>query len=139
MSTTSLKLSDELKQRAVAAAEQKGVSPHAFMVQAIEQAAALLMRHHCMSDSWWRPRTVRRNRSERFVWLTFIADQVPSSQTGCQLLFRISSSRCRRRVSKYVTHCPRVAKAGLLKSRQPPCLQLPWLSVSCGGEKTRRE
>jgi predicted transcriptional regulator len=39
MSTTSLKLSDELKQRAVAAAEQKGVSPHAFMVHAIEQAA----------------------------------------------------------------------------------------------------
>ena len=40
MTTTSLKLSDELKQRAVAAAEKKGVSPHAFMVQAIEQAAA---------------------------------------------------------------------------------------------------
>lgn len=40
MSTTSLKLSDELKQRAVAAAEKKGVSPHAFMVYAIEQAAA---------------------------------------------------------------------------------------------------
>lgn len=39
MSTTSLKLSDELKQRAVAAAERQGVSPHAFMVQAIEQAA----------------------------------------------------------------------------------------------------
>ena len=39
MSTTSLKLSDELKQRAVAAAEKKGVSPHAFMVHAIEQAA----------------------------------------------------------------------------------------------------
>lgn len=39
MSTTSLKLSDELKQRAVAAAEIKGVSPHAFMVSAIEQAA----------------------------------------------------------------------------------------------------
>jgi len=40
MTTTSLKLSDELKQRAVAAAEQQGVSPHAFMVQAIEQAAS---------------------------------------------------------------------------------------------------
>lgn len=40
MSTTSLKLSDELKQRAVAAAEKQGVSPHAFMVHAIEQAAA---------------------------------------------------------------------------------------------------
>lgn len=39
MTTTSLKLSDELKQRAVAAAEKKGVSPHAFMIQAIEQAA----------------------------------------------------------------------------------------------------
>ena len=40
MSTTSLKLSDELKQRVVAAAQKTGVSPHAFMVQAIEQAAA---------------------------------------------------------------------------------------------------
>lgn len=40
MSTTSLKLPDELKQRAVAAAEKKGVSPHAFMVDAIEQAAS---------------------------------------------------------------------------------------------------
>ena len=39
MSTTSLKLSDGLKQRALAAAELQGVSPHAFMVQAIEQAA----------------------------------------------------------------------------------------------------
>ena len=39
MSTTSLKLSDELKQRTAAAAEKCGVSPHAFMVHAIEQAA----------------------------------------------------------------------------------------------------
>lgn len=39
MSTTSLKLPDELKQRAIAAAEKIGVSPHAFMVHAIEQAA----------------------------------------------------------------------------------------------------
>ena len=44
MSTTSLKLSDELKQRAVAAAQKQGVSPHAFMVQAIEQAAELAER-----------------------------------------------------------------------------------------------
>lgn len=40
MSTTSLKLPDELKQRAVSAAEKQGVSPHAFMVHAIELAAA---------------------------------------------------------------------------------------------------
>jgi predicted transcriptional regulator len=39
MSTTSLKLPDDLKQRTVAAAAKRGMSPHAFMVQAIEQAA----------------------------------------------------------------------------------------------------
>lgn len=39
MSTTSLKLPDELKQRAIAAAQMQGLSTHAFMVQAIEQAA----------------------------------------------------------------------------------------------------
>lgn len=39
MTTTSLKLPDELKQRAAVAAQRQGVSPHAFMVQAIEQAA----------------------------------------------------------------------------------------------------
>ncbi|MFN4324261.1 MAG: CopG family ribbon-helix-helix protein [Azonexus sp.] len=38
MSTTSLKLPDDLKQRAVNAAAQQGVSPHAFMISAIEQA-----------------------------------------------------------------------------------------------------
>ena len=40
MSTTSLKLPEELKRRAVAAAEKQGVSPHAFMIHAIEQAAS---------------------------------------------------------------------------------------------------
>ena len=40
MATTSLKLSDELKQRAAALAQRRGVSPHAFMVEAIEHAAA---------------------------------------------------------------------------------------------------
>jgi predicted transcriptional regulator len=39
MSTTSLKLSDDLKKRAADAAQQLGVSPHAFMISAIEQAA----------------------------------------------------------------------------------------------------
>ena len=39
MPTTSLKLSDQLKRRAVTAAQRQGVSPHAFMVHAIEQAA----------------------------------------------------------------------------------------------------
>lgn len=40
MATTSLKLPDDLKQRTIAAAEQQGMSPHAFMVCAIEQAAS---------------------------------------------------------------------------------------------------
>jgi predicted transcriptional regulator len=39
MSTTSLKLPDDLKQRAANAAQELGMSPHAFMVAAIEQAA----------------------------------------------------------------------------------------------------
>jgi predicted transcriptional regulator len=39
MSTTSLKLPDDLKSRASAAAQQLGISTHAFMLSAIEQAA----------------------------------------------------------------------------------------------------
>jgi predicted transcriptional regulator len=38
MSTTSLKIHDALKQRAVAVAQLHGLTPHAFMVQAIELA-----------------------------------------------------------------------------------------------------
>jgi predicted transcriptional regulator len=52
MSTTSLKLSDELKQRAVAAAERKGVSPHAFMVQAIANSVrSVQLRESFAEDS----------------------------------------------------------------------------------------
>lgn len=40
MPTTSLKLPDDLKERAAAAARQQGVSTHAFMVEAIRAAAA---------------------------------------------------------------------------------------------------
>ena len=39
MSTTSLKLPDDVKQLALAAARQQGVSPHAFMVDATRSAA----------------------------------------------------------------------------------------------------
>lgn len=39
MSTTSLKLSEELKQRAANAAQELGITPHAFMVDAIRTAA----------------------------------------------------------------------------------------------------
>jgi len=41
MSTTSLKLPEDVKQLAVAAARQQGISPHAFMVEAIRNAAKL--------------------------------------------------------------------------------------------------
>ncbi|MET0962973.1 MAG: hypothetical protein ABWY05_09170 [Noviherbaspirillum sp.] len=40
MSTTSLKLSEALKQRVLANYQRQGISPHAFMVGAIEQAAS---------------------------------------------------------------------------------------------------
>lgn len=39
MSTTSLKLPEDVKQLAIAAAKQQGVTPHAFMVDAIRAAA----------------------------------------------------------------------------------------------------
>jgi predicted transcriptional regulator len=39
MSTTSLKLPDDLKARAMAAAKARGVTPHAFMLDAIREAA----------------------------------------------------------------------------------------------------
>ena len=39
MSTTSLKLPEDVKELAVAAARLQGVSPHAFMVDAIRSAA----------------------------------------------------------------------------------------------------
>ena len=39
MSTTSLKLSDEIKVKAANAAKELGVSAHAFMVEAIRQAS----------------------------------------------------------------------------------------------------
>lgn len=38
MSTTSLKLPEDLKERAASAAHELGVSTHAFMVEAIRQA-----------------------------------------------------------------------------------------------------
>jgi hypothetical protein len=39
MATTSLKLPDEVKLLATAAAKERGVTPHAFMVEAIRAAA----------------------------------------------------------------------------------------------------
>lgn len=44
MTTTSLKLPDDLKARAAAAAERLGVTPHAFMVEAIRAAALAAQR-----------------------------------------------------------------------------------------------
>ena len=40
MSTTSLKLTDELKRRAAAAAQSQGVTLHAFLLAAIESATS---------------------------------------------------------------------------------------------------
>lgn len=45
MSTTSLKLPDDLKLRAAAVAAELGVTPHAFMVEAIRKAAVAAEKH----------------------------------------------------------------------------------------------
>jgi predicted transcriptional regulator len=39
ISTTSLKLSEEVKLQAITAAKDLGITPHAFMVEAIKQAS----------------------------------------------------------------------------------------------------
>lgn len=52
MSTTSLKLPDDVKQLAVAAAKHLGITPHAFMVDAIRTAAvAAERRAELVSDA----------------------------------------------------------------------------------------
>ncbi len=45
MTTTSLKLSDDLKQRAAAVAQDLGMTPHAFMVEAIRKASDAAEKH----------------------------------------------------------------------------------------------
>jgi predicted transcriptional regulator len=45
MTTTSLKLSDELKQRAAAVALNLGMTPHAFMVDAIRKTLEAAEKH----------------------------------------------------------------------------------------------
>lgn len=45
MTTTSLKLPEDLKQRAASVAADLGVTPHAFMVDAIRKAAAAAEKH----------------------------------------------------------------------------------------------
>ncbi len=40
MSTTSLKMPDDLKARAISAARTKGITPHAFMLDAIRSATS---------------------------------------------------------------------------------------------------
>lgn len=52
MTTTSLKLPDDVKQLAIAAAKHQGVTPHAFMVEAIHAAAiAAEMRATFVADA----------------------------------------------------------------------------------------
>ncbi|MBX9870156.1 MAG: hypothetical protein K2X63_10180 [Burkholderiaceae bacterium] len=45
MTTTSLKLPDDLKQRAAAIAQELGMTPHAFMVDAIRKASDAAEKH----------------------------------------------------------------------------------------------
>jgi predicted transcriptional regulator len=51
MATTSLKLSDSLKQRVNTLAELAGKSPHAFMVELITEHANLVEKRHAFIQS----------------------------------------------------------------------------------------
>lgn len=57
MSTTSLKLPDEVKRLAAAAAKHQGISPHAFMVDAIRSAAVAAERRAAFVSEAARART----------------------------------------------------------------------------------
>lgn len=51
MSTTTLKLPDDLKERIVAAAADAGKTPHAFMVEALSAQTALAERRRAFVDA----------------------------------------------------------------------------------------
>lgn len=51
MSTTTLKLPDDLKERIVAAATDAGKTPHAFMVEALAAQTALAERRRAFVDA----------------------------------------------------------------------------------------
>lgn len=51
MSTTTLKLPDDLKERIAAAAADAGKSPHAFMVEALAAQTALAERRRAFVDA----------------------------------------------------------------------------------------
>lgn len=52
MTTTSLKLPDDVKRLTIAAAQQQGITPHAFMVDAIRAAATCAERRaHFIADA----------------------------------------------------------------------------------------
>lgn len=66
MTTTSLKLSDELKQRAASAAQVLGISTHAFMVDAIRQAAHFVQQGGEFVEQALAARTEMLNSQEGF-------------------------------------------------------------------------
>ena len=66
MATTSLKLSDELKQRTIVLAQKQGVSPHAFMVDAIEHAATAAERRAGFVDQALAARAEMRKSDAGF-------------------------------------------------------------------------
>ncbi|MCZ2156294.1 MAG: hypothetical protein LC114_20725 [Bryobacterales bacterium] len=51
MSTTTLKFSDDLKERIAAAAADAGKSPHAFMIEALAAQTALAERRRAFVDA----------------------------------------------------------------------------------------
>ena len=51
MSTTTLKLPDELKERIASAAESAGKSPHAFMIEALAAQTALAERRRAFVEA----------------------------------------------------------------------------------------
>lgn len=86
MSTTTIRLDDELRERVTAAAERAGKTPHAFMLDAIAQATEEAER----SDAFYRVAGER--------WSRFLAtgEAIPWNEAKAYLQARARGEKPRR-------------------------------------------
>jgi predicted transcriptional regulator len=82
MSITALNLSDELKRRVVDAAQELGISPHTFMVDAIRQATNAVERRVAFAAATRDARAEMLEKGQGYapdeVW-RYIRDRVESA------------------------------------------------------------
>lgn len=86
MSTTTIRLPDELKARVAAAAERAGTTPHAFIVEAIAEKA----------EEAERRSEFEQQAGKRFAAIAASGKSIPWSEMRPYLLQRAEGKRPRR-------------------------------------------